>query len=81
MDPSPGEAAERRELLEAVESALEGLDPEDRRILRRHYFAGETLASMAREMKIGEGALRVRMHRVRRALREELKKRGITNEN
>ena len=81
VDPSPGEAAERRELLEAVESALEGLDPEDRRILRRHYFAGETLASMAREMKIGEGALRVRMHRVRRALREELKKRGITNEN
>ena len=81
VNPSPGEEVERRELLEAVEAALAELDPEDRAVLRRHYFAGETLASMARAMGMGEGALRVRMHRVRRALREELRKRGITNEN
>ena len=81
VNPSPGEEVERRELLEAVEAALAELDPEDRAVLRRHYFAGETLASMAREMGMGEGALRVRMHRVRRARREELRKRGITTEN
>lgn len=81
VNPSPGEEVERRELLEAVEAALDALEPEDRAVLRRYYFAGETLASMAREMGIGEGTLRVRMHRVRRALREELRKRGITNEN
>ena len=81
VDSSPVEEVERQELLEAVEAALDALEPEDRAVLRRYYFAGETLASMAREMGIGEGTLRVRMHRVRRALREELRKRGITNEN
>ncbi len=61
--PSSGYLA--REILEKV---LEGLSPEERRLLHQVHFEHHSYAELAAMMGISEGAVKVRVHRCRRHL-------------
>jgi len=67
---------ERRQL---VRSALARLGTADRELLRRLYFADEPPASVAQDLGIQEGALRVRRHRALRRLRRILEVGGAAD--
>jgi len=68
MDPeTPGlgplDALVSEEARGVVRTALAGLNPDDRDLLRRIYFEDEPGEQTARRLKVTPGALRVRKHR------------------
>jgi RNA polymerase sigma factor (sigma-70 family) len=69
---SPEQAAERRELLATVREAI-GLLPEGQReVVLLHYVDGLSCEEIGAILGRSPGAIRVRLHRARRQLRDEL---------
>lgn len=66
------EKLEVRERESMVKKLLDTLDPVEKQILILRYFEDFTTAEVARVLKIKEGALRVRIHRLMVRLRLEL---------
>lgn len=56
-------------LAAALETCMERLDAKERRIIDRFYFANERLRQIAASESASEGSLKVRLHRIRAALR------------
>ena len=77
-DPSPGpqEAAERREELEAVRSALTELPQDKREILLMREYRGMSYADISLALGIEEGTVKSRLARARASLGEILKNHG-----
>jgi RNA polymerase sigma-70 factor (ECF subfamily) len=73
--PPPDEPAEPDEVL-AVRAALSALAADDQEILRLVTWDGLTGAQAARVLGCSAGAARVRLHRARRRLAEEMEKRS-----
>lgn len=88
--PSPQRADERVQddarsataarIQEAVVDALKRLPPLDRVILKMHYEDGHTVADTARALRLKQKPLYSRLERLRRQLREELERQGITRQ-
>lgn len=72
------EAAERAE--RALSGALDGLDPEDRLILKMRYEDGFTVAAVARALGLDQKPLYRRIERCLVALRSGLEERGVVAE-
>ena len=53
------------------------LPQEDRIVFLRRYWYGDSLAAIAKARGTGQNHLAVRMHRLRKRLREYLKEEGI----
>lgn len=53
----------------ALETCMERLKPAERKIIDRFYFANESVRHIADSDAIKEGAVKVRLHRIRAALR------------
>jgi RNA polymerase sigma factor (sigma-70 family) len=72
--PEPGidETLERLERASLVRVALRSLGDLDRRVVVLHYFHGLECREIAAECGLSPGAVRVRLHRARGALRDEL---------
>lgn len=64
--------AEERELLELVRDAVEVLPTAQRQVVLMHYVDGLSCDEIAALLGSSPGAVRVRLHRARRQLREEL---------
>jgi RNA polymerase sigma factor (sigma-70 family) len=64
--------ADERELLEVVREAVEILPPGQRDVVLMHYVDGLSCEEIASLLGSSPGAVRVRLHRARRQLREEL---------
>ncbi len=60
----------------ALETCLKRLDPRERRIIDRFYFANDSLRNIATAEATSEGALKVRLHRIRAALRRCIEKQS-----
>jgi RNA polymerase sigma-70 factor (ECF subfamily) len=60
----------RRREIERLTACLDELAPTSARVVTDHYFRGTTLSSIARALGKQEGALKVMLFRVRKALRE-----------
>lgn len=58
-----------REILDALDGALQHLGPVDRRLVTR-FVSGESYLTLAEEAGLTLGAVKVRLHRVRPFLRE-----------
>jgi RNA polymerase sigma factor (sigma-70 family) len=71
-NPSPEQAAEAAELLEVVRSAIERLPSSQRDAVLLHYIEGLTCEEIAAVTGETAGTVRVRLHRARHRLREEL---------
>ncbi|MGA1017734.1 MAG: RNA polymerase sigma factor [Phycisphaerales bacterium] len=64
---------ERREsILGAVEHALEGLNPSQRRIVRMFHEQGRSIQNIAGELGLPEGTIKSHLHRARRRMEEAI---------
>jgi RNA polymerase sigma factor (sigma-70 family) len=70
-DPRSGEEESRMQVRELIESLLEELDPEDRRVLVLRYFRGWTMGRIGQLMRISES----RVCRIHASILERLKRR------
>jgi RNA polymerase sigma-70 factor, ECF subfamily len=70
--PGPNAAAEQDELRRCLESALDGLDPEARRVILLRDVEDMPYEEIAGALKIGLSALKMRLHRARLAVRRLL---------
>ena len=74
--PLPEEAAEKRERIECVRTAMKNLSPEHREILILREVDGLNYAEIAEHLGINEGTVKSRINRAKLALRRELEKSG-----
>lgn len=70
--------SEGREIGEVLNRFLGELSAENRRIFLRRYWYCDSTASIAARFSMKEGAVKVRLHRMRAQLREKLEQEGIT---
>ena len=77
-DPSAADPADDLMLREALESFLHTLSEEDRAIMLRRYYDGDSAEDIARALGLRAGTVRVRLHRMRASLREHLESKGIS---
>ena len=69
--------AARGELMEALGRALERLEPEDRLIVQMHFAEGDTLADVARALRLEQKPLYRRVDRLRKQLKDWLESEGV----
>ncbi len=68
---------ETAELTAAVNAFLDTLDRDTRVIFVRRYWHLEPIEAIAARMGLRAGTVRVRLHRVRRKLKEDLERRNL----
>jgi len=71
-DQNLDENIQRQEDIKKIRSALSKLEQKERQIVVLRYFEEMTSAEVARILKIHEGALRVRTHRILKKLKDVL---------
>ena len=80
LDPAPGpgpqEAAEQREWAERLWQAVEAMGEPGRTLFLRHYWYGDKLKDVARDLGMKPSTARNRLLRGRRALRRLLSEGG-----
>lgn len=76
-DDSCFEKLERQEQTELIRQAIDTLGPRDRELFLRHYYYGQTLSHISREMKMPEATVKTRLRRGRMKLKEYLIGRDI----
>jgi RNA polymerase sigma-70 factor, ECF subfamily len=67
--PPPRDPLDAERRIDALQRCVEKLAPAASRLVHRHYFERRTLASLAAEEQKQESALRMRLLRIREALR------------
>ena len=76
----PGETMEQvvdaREIGRTMDRFLDTGTKENRYIFVRRYWYGDSVADIAKELKLKENAVYVRLNRIRSSLKEYLKKEG-----
>jgi RNA polymerase sigma factor (sigma-70 family) len=70
--PDPAEAAATADLAARVRAAVSTLPPGQRAAVLLHYLAGMTQAEVAAALGAEPGAVKARLHKARRALRQQL---------
>ena len=65
-------------LRDALNTYFASLSDEDRAIMLRRYYDGESAERIAKDIGLRPGTVRVRLHRLRERLREHLTAQGIT---
>ena len=70
--PGPAEAAEKRELREHVQQALNSLDPDDATVILLRDLQDVPYEDVARVLEIPIGTVKSRLHRARQALKAKL---------
>lgn len=78
--PAPGDGpevqAERRDEAARLWQAVEALGEPDATLFLRHYWYGETLGDVAKELGLSPGAAKTRLSRGRKKLKELLTRGG-----
>lgn len=64
-------------LRDALEAFLTALSAEDHTIMLRRYYDGDPIETIARDVGLRAGTVRVRLYRLRERLREHLESNGI----
>lgn len=62
------EWAEKQERLDALNRAVERLDPEERALVTLFYYEDRSVGECAAIMELSEGNVKVRLHRIRKKL-------------
>ena len=73
---SPEEKLAAKELAGAISAWLRTLPQEKRRLFLRRYWYCDGVSALARDMGWGESRVKTALHRLRKELREHLKKEG-----
>ena len=81
----PGDDVEQvidaRELGRTMDQFLNTTTKENRYIFIRRYWYGDSVGDIAKDMKLQENAVSVRLNRIRNSLKEYLKKEGYQYES
>ena len=77
-DPSHTDPADDIMLKDTLNDFFLSLPEEDRAIMARRYFDGDPVESIAKDLNLRSGTVRVRLHRLRERLRAHLTSRGIS---
>ena len=77
-EPGSGVLCQEEQLSGIISRWLETLPEEDRVVFLRRYWYGDSLEAIARARDTGANHLAVRMHRLRKKLREHLEQEGVT---
>ncbi len=64
--------SEREERLQQMEKAIRSLQPQDREIIRLHYYQHMKTDEVARLLNLSQSNVLVRLHRIRERLKNEL---------
>ena len=75
--PAQSENEDNQEILNCIQDFLDGLSPRDRRIFLLRYFRFCSHREIGDCVGMREGAIRMRLTRLRRKLKESLEQRGI----
>ena len=65
------------EEIDEIYKRIEGLKPIDTKIINMFYYSAKSVKDIAKELKISEVNVKTRLHRVRRKIRQEVKKGGF----
>ena len=76
-DTAAPDPADDLALRDALESFLTALSAEERTIMLRRYYDGDPIETIARDVGLRAGTVRVRLYRLRDRLREHLESNGI----
>jgi RNA polymerase sigma-70 factor (ECF subfamily) len=78
--PDLQQALDSRALGKQIDRFLANLDANSRRLFLRRYWYGDSVKSLSRELGITENVISVRLHRIRKKLKEHLQQEGFWNE-
>ena len=70
--PDTGDPLEREEERRLVRQAVDSLPPKDREIFLRHYYYAQSVAEIAKAMRMNASTVKTRLHRGRQRLKEFL---------
>lgn len=76
-DDSPETTSLRRELVDAIETFIDALDDDERRILEDYMLGDATQHGMAEELGVSRHQVRKRIRQIRRELLGHLKREGF----
>lgn len=76
-EDTPEKALDRRELIRALNQFLSRVSPKDRALFLGRYYAGESYAAMAELLNMTEHTCQARVSRLRKKLKNHLKKEGL----
>jgi RNA polymerase sigma-70 factor (ECF subfamily) len=76
-ESDPARQAERRELVTKVEAIIRELDEPNRTAFSLYYLAGRSVEETADILEISANAVRCRLHKSRKRVVHEAKKRGV----
>lgn len=65
-----------RELSEVIKEVVMKLSDKEREIILRFYYYGQKISEIADDMRMNSSTVKTKLHRSRKALRNELEKRG-----
>lgn len=74
--PGPEEEALRRERAQRLWQAVDALEEPDRTLFLRHYYEGDKVRDVARDLDMSTSAAKTRLHRGRKRLRALLAEEG-----
>ena len=77
---TPEQLLEAQELGRAVNAFLAALEPSARRLFLRRYWFGDSVQVLSRDTGLSENLVSVRLHRLRRKLKDYLYKEGFWDE-
>ena len=78
--PSLEDTLDARALGRCIDDFLSRLDEDSRRLFMRRYWFGDDIHMLAREYRLSENAVSVRLHRIRKQLKTFLSKEGFWHE-
>lgn len=76
-DCDPQKILESRQITQAINRFLDGLDATGRRIFVRRYYYFDSCADIAKQLGMTRGAVNTRLSRLRAQLREQLEKEAL----
>ena len=77
-DETSPDPADELTLRDALDSFLRSLSPDDRAMMLRRYYYGDSAEEIAKDLELRPGTVRVRLHRLRERLRVHLESNGIS---
>ena len=75
---NPADALERKELNEAIGVFVKALPEQERTLFLLRYWQLEKPEAIAQRLNLAAGTVNTRLHRIRKSLKEFLKKEGLT---
>jgi RNA polymerase sigma-70 factor (ECF subfamily) len=76
-ESDPSQQAEQRELVMKVEAIIRELDEPNRTAFSLYYLAGQSIEETADILEVSANAVRCRLHKSRKRVIHEAKKRGV----